>query len=200
MDVAATSRGFGYVARFDARVLILGSLPGKVSLERGEYYARTRNAFWRIMGELAGASPQLRYEDRLRLLKEKGIALWDVCAAGHRRGSSDSAIRLDTVETNDFSSFLRAHPGIELICFNGRKAREIFDLKVRQGQRHLFERIRYAVLPSTSPAHAAMPYERKLSHWRRVLSEGGTPDSLAICGSPRLTGEAESYSCSHGGP
>jgi hypoxanthine-DNA glycosylase len=172
------SNGFGYIARADARVLILGTLPGKVSLERGEYYVQPRNAFWRIMGEIDGASPDLPYKDRLRLLKENGIALWDVCAAGRRPGSLDSAIRLSTVETNDFRGFLRAHTGIGLICFNGKKAKEIYDRKVLQKPPTLFERIRYEVLPSTSPAHAAMTYEQKLSYWRLVLGEGNALWSL----------------------
>jgi hypoxanthine-DNA glycosylase len=165
------SKGFGYVARADARVLILGSLPGKVSLQRGQYYAQPQNAFWRIMGELVGASPNLPYEDRLRALNENGIALWDVCAAGHRSGSLDSAIQLSTVVTNDLSGFLQAQPGVELICFNGKKANEIYVSKVRQEPRPLFERIRYEVLPSTSPAHASMSYGQKLSRWRTVLGE-----------------------------
>ena len=106
--------------------------PAQSLLSAGEYYAQPHNAFWRIMGELAGASPDLPYQDRLRSLKEHGIALWDVCAAGCRLGSLDSAIELSTVETNDIGEFLRAHAGIDLICFNGRKAKEIFDRKVRQ--------------------------------------------------------------------
>ncbi len=171
--MAVKSRGFECVARADARVLILGSLPGQVSLRRGEYYAQPRNAFWRIMGELTGASPDLSYGARLRLLNEHGIALWDVCAAGHRAGSLDSAIRLSSAEPNDFTEFLRTHSGIALICFNGQKAREIFDRKVPQTPAHLFERVRYEVLPSTSPAHAGMPFEQKLCLWRAALGQAG---------------------------
>lgn len=193
------SRGFESVARADARVLILGTLPGKVSLERGEYYAQPRNSFWRIMGEIVGASPDLPYRDRLRLLKENGIALWDVCAAGHRSGSLDSAIRLSTVETNDISGFLRAHPGIGLICLNGKKAKEIYDRKVVQKPRALFEGIRYEVLPSTSPAHAAMSYPQKLSRWRNVLCEGSTPRWLWSYALPRPSEKVETYPCPHGG-
>lgn len=167
----AKSRGFGYVARPDARVLVLGSLPGTVSLQRGEYYAQSRNAFWRIMGNVAGALPDLPYADRLRLLNEHGIALWDVCAAGCRPGSLDSSIQLASVETNDFSDFLHVHSSIRLICFNGQKAKEIFDRKVARKPRHRFESIRYEVLPSTSPAHAGMPYEEKLARWRAALGE-----------------------------
>jgi hypoxanthine-DNA glycosylase len=194
------SNGFGSVAHADARVLILGTLPGKVSLARGEYYAQPRNAFWRIMGELAGASPDLPYEDRLRLLKENGIALWDVCASGHRSGSLDSAIRLATVETNDLSGFLRAHTAVGLICFNGKKAKEIYDRKVLQKPPILFERIRYQVLPSTSPAHAAMSYEQKLSRWRIVLGEGSASRWLRRGAAPRPPEEVETYPCPHGSP
>ena len=172
------SHGFGSVARDDARVLILGTLPGKISLECGEYYAQPRNAFWRIMGELTGAIPTLPYGDRLRLLKENGVALWDVCAAGRRSGSSDSAIQLSTVEPNDFSGFLRTHSCVGLICFNGKKAKEIYDRKVVEKPPRVFERLRYAVLPSTSPAHAAMSYEQKLSRWREVLGGGSAPQWL----------------------
>jgi hypoxanthine-DNA glycosylase len=167
------SKGFGSVVRAGARVLVLGSLPGQVSLQRREYYAQPHNTFWRIMGESVGASPDLPYKDRLRRLNEHGIALWDVCAAGRRNGSLDSAIELSSVETNNFSEFLRVHTGITLICFNGQKAKEIFDRKVPQDPPHLFERIRYEVLPSTSPAHAGMPFEQKLSRWRAALGEAG---------------------------
>jgi TDG/mug DNA glycosylase family protein len=167
------SIGFGSVARADARVLILGSLPGQVSLARGEYYAQPQNSFWRIMGDLVGASRDVPYHRRLRLLKENRIALWDVCAAGERSGSLDSAIRIATVEASDLAAFLSAHPGIGVICFNGRKAKEIYDRLVLQKSLPLFERIRHEVLPSTSPAHAAMTYEQKLLRWRSVLAEVG---------------------------
>lgn len=188
------SKSFGYVARTDARVLILGSLPGKVSLERGEYYAQPYNAFWRIMGELAGAFRDLPYQDRLALLKQNRIALWDVCAAGFRAGSLDSAIQLATVEANDIGGFLRAHTGIDLICFNGRKAQEIFHRKVRQEPRALFERVRYAVLPSTSPAHAGMPYKQKLSLWRSALGGGSTARPSGIAAASRQSEEIETHS------
>jgi hypoxanthine-DNA glycosylase len=199
-DEIVKSKSFGYVARADARVLILGSLPGKVSLERGEYYAQPYNTFWRIMGELAGASLDLPYQDRLRLLKQHRIALWDVCAAGFRAGSLDSAIRLSTVEANDISGFLRAHTSVDLICFNGKKAQEIFDRKVRQEPRTIFEPIRYAVLPSTSPAHAGMPYEQKLSRWRSVLDKGLTSQSLGSGATSKLSAEIEAYSFVQGSP
>lgn len=175
-------------------MLILGSLPGQMSLARGEYYAQPYNAFWRIMGELVGASPDVPYPDRVELLKQHHIAVWEVCAAGFRAGSLDSAIQLSTVRVNDFSTFLRAHPGINLICFNGRKAEEIFTRKVPQEPRALFERIRYASLPSSSAAHAGMPFAQKLKLWRDALSGTATLRSLGNTLASDPSEEVETHS------
>lgn len=163
----SASKGFAAVARPDARALVLGSLPGQASLAHGEYYAQQRNAFWPIMGRLAGASPDLPYAERLRRLIEKRVALWDVCAEGRRPGSLDQRIDPASVVTNDFATFLSAHPHIQLICFNGATAGRLFRHRVAP---ELPARLETTVLPSTSPAHAAMPFERKLECWREALS------------------------------
>lgn len=163
------SRCFPPVARPDARVLILGSLPGQVSLARAEYYAQARNAFWPIMERLVGASRELPYEERLRRLMENGVALWDVCAEGRRLGSLDQRIEPASIATNDFAGFLGAHPGIRLICFNGATAERLYRKKAAPRLPVSLARIPTVLLPSTSPAHAAMPFERKLEIWREAL-------------------------------
>ena len=188
------SKCFEPIARADATVLILGSLPGQMSLARGEYYAQPYNAFWRIMGELVGASPDLSYRKRVDCLKQHHIAVWEVCAAGFRAGSLDSAIQLSTVRANDFGTFLRTHPSINLICFNGRKAEEIFARKVRQEPRAVFERIRYASLPSTSAAHAGMPFAQKLALWRSALTGAATLLPLGNTAASSASEEVEVHS------
>jgi TDG/mug DNA glycosylase family protein len=166
---SAPSKGFPPIARADARVLILGSLPGQVSLARVQYYAQPRNAFWPIMGRLFGAAPELPYEERLARLMENGVALWDVCAQGVRPGSLDHKIDAASVEPNDIAGFLAAHSRIGLICLNGAKAAELFRRKVAPTLAAAAPR--KLILPSTSPAHAAMNFERKLEHWRAALAE-----------------------------
>ncbi|MBI4350498.1 MAG: DNA-deoxyinosine glycosylase [Elusimicrobia bacterium] len=160
-------RGFKPVVESAARVLILGSMPGRASLAAGQYYAHPRNAFRRLLGELLGFDPALPYAARLRLLKKNGIALWDVLGSCVRPGSLDSAIEKSSVVPNDLSAFLRRHPGIRRVLFNGSKAEECFNKYVlpslpRAG-------LEFRRLPSTSPAHASKPYPEKLKAWRRAL-------------------------------
>lgn len=155
------------VADRKARVLILGSMPGVASLSAQQYYAHKQNAFWPIMGELVGASPDLPYPRRLAALRRAGIALWDVLACCFREGSLDSAIVGE--EVNDIAAFVAAHPGIARICFNGAKAAESFRRGVDLGA--LPRAIATHRLPSTSPAHAGMSRRAKLAAWRAALEE-----------------------------
>jgi hypoxanthine-DNA glycosylase len=162
--------GFAPVSRPGARVLVLGSLPGRVSLREQQYYAQPRNDFWKIMGALVGASPERPYADRLEALKAHRVALWDVCASAQRPGSLDASIRHATVVANDFVSFFQAHPQIDLICFNGRKAADLYRRFVLPALPEYLQTIRCESLPSTSPAHAAMRFEQKLARWSIVCS------------------------------
>lgn len=144
------------------RILILGSMPGKASLEAGQYYAHPRNAFWRILCELLNQGHQADYHGRVSLLMSNGIAVWDVCHKAIRHTSLDSDISEE--EPNDIPALLKAHPTIKKIAFNGRKPASLYD--------KYFERLKgveYATLLSTSPANAAYAYQEKLSNWEKHL-------------------------------
>ena len=161
-----SSSGFPPIARADARVLILGSLPSRRSLLAGEYYAHPQNAFWKIMHALIGARGS--YDERCAALVAQRIAVWDVLAESVRPGSMDADIALDTAKVNDFNGFFSQHRRLHKVCFNGRKAAQMFQRFVPLDESAAPRQ--FETLPSTSPAYAAMPYEEKLRRWRTVLT------------------------------
>ncbi len=162
-------QGFPPLARLDARILILGSMPGEVSLQASEYYAHPRNAFWQIMGAAFGASPQLAYEQRTGRLLAAGVALWDVVARCRRSGSLDADIEKGSVEANDFSAFFQVHRSIRKIVFNGAAAEALFRRHVRPQLSGLPE-IPMLRLPSTSPANAGIRPAEKQAIWLDALT------------------------------
>ncbi|MGB5491006.1 MAG: DNA-deoxyinosine glycosylase [Woeseiaceae bacterium] len=160
------SEGFPPASRSDARILILGSLPGQRSIDQQQYYAHPKNAFWPIMHELFGIHGS--YEQRLVQLRDNRIALWDVLQSSVRPGSLDARIQLDSACANDFETFLRTHTDIQLIAFNGKKAEQLFKRFI---DCHAMGRnLRLTGLPSTSPAYAAMAFSGKLMRWRQALA------------------------------
>ena len=164
------SQGFPPIAAPDARVLILGSLPGRVSLQQRQYYAQPHNAFWRIMGALFGAGLELPYEERTKRLVDAQVALWDVCRAAVRPGSLDAAIDLSTVVPNDFATVLRRASSHSTRLpewgYRGAAVHETRAAGFAVPARQLpMER-----LPSTSPAHAALRFAQKLERWQLVLA------------------------------
>jgi TDG/mug DNA glycosylase family protein len=169
------SAGFAPIARGDARVLILGSLPGTRSLHEAEYYAHPQNAFWPIMRELF--SVEGGYERRCEQLVSNGIAVWDVLARSVRPGSMDADIQMRTAEVNDFDRFFSEYPDVRLICFNGQKAAQMFKAMVQLEQSESM--LRFETLPSTSPAYAAIDFAEKLSRWRNIICNSATARTAA---------------------
>ena len=159
MTPTGEARSFAYSADANARVLILGSMPGAESLRQQQYYAFKHNAFWRIMGELYGFSPAAPYPERLEILKAHRIALWDVLAECERPGSLDSAIRAP--RPNDIAGLVGKLPHLEKILCNGGAAYRYLH--------RFFPELAAEQLPSTSPAAARFTYAEKLAAWRAAL-------------------------------
>lgn len=139
--------------------MVIGSMPGRASLDAGQYYAHPRNYFWKIAGDLFASSSLIEnYHDRIALLLQNRTGLWDVLEYCEREGSLDSAIRHG--KPNDFFKLFRKYPRVTRLFFNGQKACGTFIKHFGQ-----IEGIAYFPLPSTSPANARMPYAEKLKIW-----------------------------------
>ena len=152
-------RCFPPVTRPDTRILVLGSLPGAVSLARQRYYAHPQNLFWRLIGAVIGRDVvPLAYEQRLETLLDAGVGLWDTVAAATREGSLDTAIRLH--EASDLAALVATLPALRAIGFNGAKSASI-------GRRQLGPAPGLALidLPSSSPAYASLSFAKKREAW-----------------------------------
>jgi hypoxanthine-DNA glycosylase len=151
---------FAPIVEATTETLILGSLPGAASLAAGRYYAHPRNQFWRLLGAVIGEDlPALPYDERLAALRHHRIGLWDVVAEAERAGSLDAAIRNHA--PNDLQSLTTSLPVLRTIGFNGATAARIGRAQLGA----LAKRYRLVPLPSSSPAHAALSFEAKLTRW-----------------------------------
>ena len=153
------------------RLLILGSFPGAASLAAQQYYGHPQNQFWRILQAIYPSSPIVTgvnsYKIRSEWLLDKNVGLWDVYAACEREGSLDSRIRQPVL--NDFAQLRRNCPGLRAIAHNGGESFKHAGLVQLPGLPSLPSHR----LPSTSPAHAAWSFERKLAAWRTLFDHYG---------------------------
>ncbi|UPT78078.1 DNA-deoxyinosine glycosylase [Sulfurovum sp. XGS-02] len=144
----------------DTQTLILGSFPSIQSFEKNFYYAHPRNQFWKIL-ESVTSYPANTRDQRLWLLKESKLGLWDMVKGCSRENSLDSS--LENEEVNDLAAFLEAHPSITKLAFTGRKAEALF-------KRHFSHLgIETVYLPSPSAAYAKMSFEQKVDEYKKEL-------------------------------
>ncbi|GGD34654.1 DNA-deoxyinosine glycosylase [Flavobacterium orientale] len=149
---------FPSISNPDAKVLVLGTMPGVASLQLNQYYGHSRNAFWKLLFIIFEDPYTNDYEQRKQLVLKHNLALWDVLQACVREGSLDSAITEEV--PNDFTSFLQTLPNLKLIVFNGQKAAKYFNKYVQVS--NLYKQV---TLPSTSPANARISFEQQLKEW-----------------------------------
>lgn len=144
----------------NTRILFLGSFPSIASFEQAFYYAHPRNAFWPILEAIFDVHLETN-EAKKTFCLEKGIGLWDVIGSCERSNSSDT--NLKNCIPNDFKKLLEEYPNIQAFAFTGKKSHDLFmkiykDLKIEK-----------VLLPSTSPAHAAMKFEEKKAIYKTFL-------------------------------
>ena len=152
-----------------SRIVVLGSIPGLTSLKTQQYYAHKRNAFWQIVAHIFNFDHTLDYDERYKKLASTPLAVWDTLKACTRVSSLDSDIVESSIITNNFSDFFTAFPKIQFILFNGVKSEQSFLKYVQPQLGESHKAIPKVRLPSTSPANAALSYERKLEAWKMII-------------------------------
>ena len=153
-------RGLPPVIDQNVEVLILGSFPSPASLEKQQYYGHPQNHFWKLMGAVLNEPLyEMDYAQRLPILLQHRVGLWDVLHKCERAGALDSNIR--NAVDNDFRKVTRVARALKRVCFNGKTAARFERVFAEAGYETL-------VLPSSSPAYT-LGFAAKLKVWRKVL-------------------------------
>lgn len=172
LDSQTLCVGLAPVVGLAPTVLILGSMPGRASIDAVQYYAHRANRFWPLMARLFPKEAQRLtssdYEERLEGLKRSGVALWDTIGECERTGSLDSAIR--NAKPNAILAFLTIHPTIKTVVLNGRKSEDMWKRYMAKDVAMAFPNINVHVVPSTSPANAALKLEDLEVVWSIALN------------------------------
>jgi len=156
------SYSFPPIANKNAKILILGTMLGKKSLELQEYYGYKYNVFWKILFKLLNSEFSEDYNTKKKLLIDNDIALWDSLQFCFRKGSADADIK-DEIP-NDFITFFKKQPTVKQVYFNGTAAMNYYKKYVKYS-----DCLSFYLLPSTSPANARMSFEEKLNKWRVII-------------------------------
>jgi G:T/U-mismatch repair DNA glycosylase/8-oxo-dGTP pyrophosphatase MutT (NUDIX family) len=164
-ETASSSSAVPDVLAPDLQCIFCGINPGRASAAAAAHFANPRNDFWRLLHD-AGFTPRLFEPSEQFGLPELGYGITNAAArttpgsADLRRGDFDPA-RLERIARD-----LMPHA----IAFVGKEAyRGLFGERPELGpqKRELYDTALF-VLPSTSPANAAVPYSERL-HWFREL-------------------------------
>lgn len=148
-----------------SQILILGSMPGVKSLEEQQYYAHPQNRFWKVMGAICNEPNlhQLDYQQKLKILLQNNIALWDTIKSCKRDGSLDSDIQNET--PNNIYGLLKKFPKLKIICLNGNKSYATF----KKYFPDLLEKYSCHKMPSTSPANAKYSLDTLIKDWSSIV-------------------------------
>lgn len=147
---------FAPIVDSESKILILGTMPSPESLRKGEYYANSRNSFWKIIATIYNDGKEFEsYEEKINCIHKNHLALWDVFSSCEREGALDSNIKQEI--PNDLIAFLESHPSINKVVLNGHEAEKAFAINFP-----------HEYVMSSSPANAKS-LETKVSDWASKL-------------------------------
>jgi len=160
------------------RILFCGINPGRVSAAAGAHFANPRNDFWHLL-HAAGFTPRLLEPSEQFELLQHGIGVINA-AARTTSGSGD-------LRRSDFAGAAERLEGLAMrwnpawIGFVGKEAyRGAFGERPQLGeQERRLGDTRLFVLPSTSPANAAVPWDERL-RWFGELARLSEPDPIDV--------------------
>lgn len=146
----------------ESRILILGSLPSVKSRGEGFYYGHPRNRFWAMLAGVWKENIPATVEEKKEFVLAHHLALYDAIESCDIIGSADSSIR--NVKPADLQEIVN-NARITKILANGKTAGKYFCRYQDEKYQNIFR-----VMPSTSPANAAVSLDKLIDYWSVELS------------------------------
>src|SRR5438067_3186768 len=148
-------------------VVFCGINPGRVSAAAGAHFANPRNDFWRLLHDAAFTPRLLEPAEQFDLL-DFGIGVTN--AADRTTPGSGDLRRADFAGSLDRLREIALELRPHAIAFVGKEAyRGVFRERAELGpQKRAIGDVGLFVLPSTSPANAAVPYAARLESFRAL--------------------------------
>ena len=147
----------------NSEILILGTMPSKVSRENNFYYMHPQNRFWHILGLVFEENIEDNIKAKGEFLTRHKIALWDTIKSCTITGSSDASIK--NIEPNDINLLLK-QTNIKEIYTTGKKAYEIYNKYI-----YPKTKIKAICLYSPSPANCAIPLNEMVENYKVINKE-----------------------------
>ena len=175
MDITATSKrteGFEPLMCDIPKIVIMGTLPGRESLEHKEYYYSNSNRIWQVLCLLTGETIPRNYEQKKALLAKYHIVLGDYYKSAIRPGSDDRKIQ-DGIP-NDMVAFIRENPTIDTFAINGFGKYKKFGKRIRNSLSAGLpgKMIRVLSLPDTSGVNKSNGWgniQALANEWKKIF-------------------------------
>lgn len=145
----------------NSEILILGTMPSPKSREAAFYYAHPQNRFWPALALALDAPVPATREEKISLILDHRLALWDVLQSCKITGASDASIKYPV--PNDIPALIARSRIARVLCTGSTSARLYTKLVFPQTN------IPCELLPSPSAANAKMRLEELAREYRAAL-------------------------------
>lgn len=161
--------GFPPLMCENPEILILGTIPGKSSIDAGEYYHDNSNRMWRLLARLCGEELPSDYVGKKAMIARHHIVIWDYYKTVTRLDSTDKGIKFG--DTNELAPLLVNNPSLNTIAINGYGKYKEFGASLQEIVSQCFpcRRIRVLRLPETSGLNAAWNLDRLYEEWKIIF-------------------------------